>query len=38
MWIGPVPAAEAAGHIQRALAEYDEKGEEALAGWFPAER
>ena len=37
MWIGPVPAAEAAGHIQKALAEYDAKGEAALAAWFPEE-
>ncbi len=35
MWIGAVPAADAAGHIQRALREWDEKGIESMRGWFP---
>ncbi len=37
MWIGPIPAAEAAGHVQKALADYDERGEASLAAWFPEE-
>jgi hypothetical protein len=35
MWIGPVPAAEAAGHIQRALREYDGEGAASTDGRFP---
>jgi hypothetical protein len=35
MWIGGVPASEGAGHIQRALREWDEKGIESMRAWFP---
>jgi len=35
MWIGGIPAAEAAAHIQKALREYDEKGAASLDAWFP---
>ncbi|HZH03485.1 MAG TPA: hypothetical protein VEY30_06850 [Myxococcaceae bacterium] len=35
MWIGGVPAAEAASHIQKALEDYRQKGLESLDGWFP---
>jgi hypothetical protein len=35
MWIGGVPAAEAAGHIQRALREWDEQGLASMRAWFP---
>jgi hypothetical protein len=35
MWTGPVPAAEAAGHIQRALREYDGEGAASTDAWFP---
>jgi hypothetical protein len=35
MWIGGVPAAEAAGHIQRALREWDEHGLASMRAWFP---
>ncbi len=38
MWIGPVPAAEAASHIQRALREWDEKGMASMAAWLPEKR
>jgi hypothetical protein len=38
MWIGPVPAAEAAGHIQRALREYDDQGAASMDAWFPKAR
>lgn len=37
MWMGAVPAAEAAAHVQRALRDYDKRGLESLAGWFPQE-
>lgn len=35
MWIGGVPAAEAAGHVQRALREWDESGLASMVAWFP---
>lgn len=38
MWIGGVPAAEALGHIQKALAEWDAKGLASMDGWFPEPR
>jgi alkylhydroperoxidase/carboxymuconolactone decarboxylase family protein YurZ len=38
MWIGGIPAAEASAHIQRALDEYDAKGQASLGAWFPEER
>lgn len=36
MWIGGVPAAEAASHVQRAIREYEQKGVASLDLWFPA--
>jgi hypothetical protein len=35
MWIGGVPAAEAAAHVQKALREYEERGLASLDAWFP---
>ena len=35
MWVGGIPAAEAAAHIQRALREWDERGLQSMAAWFP---
>jgi hypothetical protein len=35
MWMGPIPAAEAALRIQRALDEYDARGAASLEAWFP---
>jgi hypothetical protein len=35
MWIGGIPAAEAAGHVQKALREFDEKGLGSMQAWFP---
>ena len=35
MWIGGVPAAEAAGHVARAVREYDEEGLGSMKAWFP---
>lgn len=35
MWIGPVRAVEAALHVQRAIREFDAKGEASLEAWFP---
>jgi hypothetical protein len=35
MWTGGVPAAEAAGHIQRAVREYEQIGQASLNVWFP---
>jgi hypothetical protein len=35
MWVGGVPAAEAAGHIQRAIREYEKDGKASLSAWFP---
>lgn len=37
IWIGPVPAAEAAAHVQRALREWEEHGIASMAAWFPEE-
>jgi len=36
MWVGPLPAAEAALVVQKAIAEYESEGFESLAVWFPA--
>ena len=38
MWIGPIPAAEAARHIQRALREYECQGAASMDAWFPGAR
>src|SRR5262245_39742912 len=38
MWIGGVPAAEAAAHIQRAIRDYEQRGRDSLEVWFPAPR
>ena len=35
MWIGGVPAAEALGHIQKAVKQYQREGQASLAPWFP---
>jgi hypothetical protein len=35
MWIGGIPAAEAAGHIQRAIRDYEKRGIDSLDAWFP---
>ena len=37
MWIGGVPAAEAAGHVQRAIRDYEERGLASMDAWFPPE-
>ena len=37
MWVGPIPAAEAAAHIQKALREYEKQGLASMAAWFPEE-
>ncbi len=37
MWIGGVPAAEALGHIQKAVRHYDRDGQASMAAWFPEE-
>ncbi len=37
MWIGGLPAAEAAFKIQRAVAEYERQGLRSMAVWFPEE-
>ena len=38
MWIGGVPAADALGHIQRAVKEYDREGLDSMRAWFPEAR
>ena len=38
MWIGGVPAAEAAAHIQRAIRDYEQRGKDSLEAWFPSPR
>lgn len=38
MWIGSIPAAEAAAHVQRALDDYDKRGFASLEAWFPERR
>jgi hypothetical protein len=38
MWIGGVPAAEIAGHAQKAIREYEERGQASLEAWFPDRR
>ena len=35
MWIGGIPAAEAAAHIQKAIREYEQHGLESMEAWFP---
>jgi alkylhydroperoxidase/carboxymuconolactone decarboxylase family protein YurZ len=35
MWIGGVPAAEAAAHVQKAIGEHRQLGFESMAAWFP---
>ena len=35
MWIGGIPAAEAAAHIQKAIADYEQRGAASLEAWFP---
>jgi NAD(P)-dependent dehydrogenase (short-subunit alcohol dehydrogenase family) len=35
MWIGGIPAAEAAAHIQKAIADYEQRGLASLEAWFP---
>lgn len=35
MWVGGIPAAEAAAHIQKAIGEYEQRGLAALDAWFP---
>lgn len=35
VFIGPVPAADAMGHIQKAVKEYDREGIASLRAWFP---
>lgn len=37
MWIGGVPAAEAALRVGRAVKSYDEQGLASMAAWFPDE-
>jgi hypothetical protein len=36
MWVGALPAAEAALVVQKAIAEYESEGFDSLAVWFPA--
>ena len=38
MWIGGIAAAEAAVHIQRAIADYEQRGWASLESWFPEAR
>jgi hypothetical protein len=35
VWIGPVPAAEAMGHVGKALDDYDQSGVASMKAWFP---
>jgi alkylhydroperoxidase/carboxymuconolactone decarboxylase family protein YurZ len=35
MWVGGVPAAEAAAHVQAALRDYEQRGLASLEAWFP---
>jgi hypothetical protein len=35
MWIGGIHAAEAAAHIQKAIADYEHRGAASLEAWFP---
>jgi alkylhydroperoxidase/carboxymuconolactone decarboxylase family protein YurZ len=37
MWVGGIPAAEAAAHIQKAIREYETRGVASLEAWFPEE-
>lgn len=37
MWIGGVPAAEALGHIQKAVRHYERDGQASMDAWFPEE-
>ena len=38
MWVGGIAAAEAAGHIQKAIADYEQRGAASLEAWFPEAR
>ena len=38
MWIGGIAAAEAAAHVQRAIRDYEQRGQDSLEAWFPAPR
>ena len=38
MWIGPVPAADAALYIQKAIREYEQRGVASLEAWFPEKK
>lgn len=35
MWVGAIAAAEAAAHIQKAIADYEQRGLASLEAWFP---
>ena len=35
LWIGPVQAAEAAGHLSKAITDYQEHGLASLEAWLP---
>jgi len=38
MWVGGLHAVEAALHVQKAIAEYEAKGQASLEAWFPEPR
>jgi hypothetical protein len=38
LWVGPIAAAEAAAHLQKAMSEYQRDGLASLAAWFPVPR
>jgi len=35
IWVGPIQAAEAAGHLQKAIRDYQEDGLGSLERWLP---
>jgi alkylhydroperoxidase/carboxymuconolactone decarboxylase family protein YurZ len=35
MWVGGIAAAEAAAHIQKAIGDYEQRGQASLEAWFP---
>lgn len=37
MWVGGIPAAEASGHLARAIRDYETQGLASMRGWFPQE-
>ena len=37
MWIGGIPAAEAAGKLEAAILDYEARGLDSMSPWFPAE-